>query len=131
MRGYPPDRRFTGFTMHELSLAMSVREIVEDAAEKNGAARVREVNIVVGEFSSVSVEALEFAMEVAKKGTVFEQANINIKSVKTILSCGQCMAETAMEDYVFRCGACGSGAVRIISGDRMYVDSIDIENQEN
>lgn len=131
MRGFPPDRRFTGSTMHELSLAMSVKEIVEDAAEKNGAARVREVNIVVGEFSSVSVDALEFAMEVAKKGTIFEQANINIKSVKTILACSQCRAETPMEDYVFRCGACGSGAVSIVSGDRMYVDSIDIENQEN
>jgi len=117
--------------MHELSLAMSVREIVEDAALQNNSRKVNEVNIVVGEFSSVSVDALEFAMEAAKKGSVFEDANINIRSIKTILSCSNCMKETAMEDFVFRCGSCGSGAVTIVSGDRMYVESIDIETQEN
>lgn len=114
--------------MHELSLAMSVREIVEDAAEKNGSTKVNEVNIIVGEFSSVSADALEFAMEVAKKGSIFENAKINIKSTKTILLCSKCNGETAMEDYIFKCGACGSATVQIVSGDRMYVESIDIEN---
>jgi len=113
--------------MHELSLAMSVREIVEDAAEKNGSKKVNEVNIIVGEFSSVSSDALEFAMEVVKKGSFFENAKINIKSAKTILTCSQCNGETVMEDYIFKCSTCGSGSVRIISGDRMYVESIDIE----
>jgi len=127
MQGYLPDRQFTGFTMHELSLAMSVREIVEDAAEKNGSKKVNEVNIIVGEFSSVSTDALEFAMEVVKRDSVFEKAKINIKSTKTILSCRQCRGETVMEDYIFKCGACGSTSVQIVSGDRMYVDSIDIE----
>ncbi len=114
--------------MHELSLAMSVREIVEEAAEKNGSTKVNEVNIIVGEFSSVSVDALDFAMEVAKKGSVFENAKINIKSTKTILLCSQCNGETVMEDYIFKCGACGSTTVQLVSGDRMYVESIDIEN---
>lgn len=114
--------------MHELSLAMSVRDIVEDAAKQNGAKKVNEVNIIVGEFSSVSADALEFAMEVAKKGSVFESAKINIKSAKTILICSDCNSETAMDDYIFKCGSCGSASVRILSGDRMYVDSIDIEN---
>lgn len=128
MRVFQPDRQFTEFTMHELSLAMSVREIVEDAAKQNGAKKVNEVNIIVGEFSSVSSDALEFAMDVAKKGSVFEEAKINIKTTKTILLCSQCNQETAMKDYIFKCGACESASVRIVSGDRMYVDSIDIEN---
>lgn len=131
MLGYRPARPFMEYTMHELSLAMSVREIVEDAAEQNNSQKVNEVNIVVGEFSSVSVEALEFAMEVAKKDTVFENARINIRSIKTILSCSDCNGETTMDDFVFRCGSCGSGAVTIVSGDRMYVESIDIETEEN
>lgn len=126
-RVYLPDRRFTEYIMHELSLAMSVREIVEDAAEKNGSQKVNEVNIIVGEFSSVSVDALEFAMEVAKKGSVFENAKININSTKTILKCSQCDSETVMEDYVFKCSSCGSTSVRIVSGDRMFVESIDID----
>jgi len=45
---------------------MDVKDIVEEAAEENGSTSAREVNIIVGEFSSVSAYALEFAMEVAK-----------------------------------------------------------------
>ncbi|HQO39206.1 MAG TPA: hydrogenase maturation nickel metallochaperone HypA [Spirochaetota bacterium] len=114
--------------MHELSLAMSVREIVEEAAQQNGATKVNRVNLAVGEFSSVSIDALEFAMEVVKKDSVFENAAIVIRSERTILECAACGSNTVMADYVFVCGKCSSGAVRIVSGDRMYVESIDIEN---
>ncbi len=107
---------------------MSVREIVEDAAKSNGSSRVNEVNIVVGSFSSVVADALEFAMEVAKKGSMFENAKINIRTEKAIVKCSECGRDSEMEDYIFKCGSCGSGAVRIITGDRMYVESIDIEN---
>lgn len=127
MQGYLPDRQFMEFTMHELGLAMNVREIVEEAAKENGAARIREVNIVVGEFSSVAIDALEFAMEVAKRDSMLEDAKINIKSTKTILLCSECGKETVMADFIFKCNSCGSGAVRVIAGDRMYVDSIDVE----
>jgi len=116
------------FTMHELGLAMNVREIVEGAAKENGATKIKEVNIVVGEFSSVAIDALEFAMEVAKKDSMFEDAKINIKSTKTILLCSDCGKESVMADFIFKCNSCGSGAVKVISGDRMYVDSIDIES---
>lgn len=126
-QGYLSVRRFTGYTMHELSLAMNVREIVEDAAKSNGSTKVNEVNIVVGNFSSVVADALEFALDVAKKGSVFESAKINIRTEIAIVSCSECGKETPIEDYIFRCGSCGSGAVRVISGDRMYVESIDIE----
>ncbi|HOP30969.1 MAG TPA: hydrogenase maturation nickel metallochaperone HypA [Spirochaetota bacterium] len=114
--------------MHELSLAMSVRDIVEEAAKSNGSAKVNEVNIVVGSFSSVVPDALEFAMEVAKKGTVFENARINIRTEKAVVNCSECGKDTEIEDYIFKCGSCGSGAVRVITGDRMYVESIDIES---
>jgi len=123
-------RLFTGFTMHELGLAMNVREIVEDAASQNGSSKVNVVNIVVGEFSSVSVDALEFALEVAKKGSCFEGEEIKIRPIKTVFVCEECKAESIMKDYIFKCSSCGSGAVRITSCDRMYVESIDIETGE-
>jgi hydrogenase nickel incorporation protein HypA/HybF len=115
------------FTMHEIGLAMSVKDIVEGAAKENGAVKIKEVNIVVGEFSSVAIDALEFAMEVVKKDSMFEDAKINIKSTKTILLCSECGKETAMEDFIFKCNSCGGASVKIIAGDRMYVDSIDVD----
>jgi len=128
MLGYPPDRLFTGCIMHELSLAMSVKDIVEEAAKSNGSTKVNEVNIVVGSFSSVVPDALEFALEVAKKGTIFENARINIRTEKAVVNCSECGKDTEIEEFNFKCSSCGSGAVRVITGDRMYVESIDIES---
>lgn len=119
-----------GFIMHELNLAMSVKDIVEEAAAQNNSAKVNAVNIAVGEFSAVSIDSLEFAMEVVKKNSCFENAEIRIRSIKTVFVCDECKAESVMKDYVFLCSACGSGAVRITAGDRMYVESIDIESKE-
>jgi hydrogenase nickel incorporation protein HypA/HybF len=127
MPEYLPDRQFMEFTMHELGLAMNVREIVENAAKENGASKIREVNIVVGEFSSVAIEALEFSMDVVKRDSMLEGAKINIKSTKSILLCSECGKESVMEDFIFKCSLCGSSSVKMIAGDRMYVDSIDIE----
>lgn len=116
--------------MHELSLAMSVKEIVETAARENCAKSVKEITIVVGKFSSVAPDAMSFAMDVAKKNSVFEEAEIIIKEIDTVLSCSKCGEESVMENFEFRCGSCGSGNVQIISGDRMYVESIDIDREE-
>ena len=127
MREYLPDRQYTGCTMHELSLATSVRDIVENAARENNAVTVKEVNLVVGDFSSVAVDSLQFAMDIVKKGSVFENAKINIRSAKAVLLCSECNSESDMADYILKCGKCGSGAVKVISGDRMYVESIDVE----
>ena len=119
-----------GFIMHELNLAMSVKDIVEEAAAQNNSAKVNAVNIAVGEFSAVSIDSLEFAMEVVKKNSCFENAEIRIRSIKTVFVCDECKAESVMKDYVCKCSACGSGSVKITAGDRMYGESIDIESKE-
>ena len=130
MQGFLLVRLFTVFTMHELSLAMSVKDIVEEAVAQYNCAEVKAVNIAVGEFSAVSIDSLEFAMEVVKKDSSFENAEIKIRSIKTVFVCDECNAESIMEDFVFKCSACGSGSVKIIAGDRMYVESIDINLRE-
>lgn len=53
--------------MHELSLAQSVVEIVEEAARREGAARVASVRLELGELSHVEPESLAFAFEVAAR----------------------------------------------------------------
>ncbi len=53
--------------MHELSLAQSVVDIVEDAARREGAARVASIRLEIGELSHVEPESLAFAFEVAAR----------------------------------------------------------------
>ncbi|HVA63472.1 MAG TPA: hydrogenase maturation nickel metallochaperone HypA [Terriglobales bacterium] len=55
--------------MHELSLALSLIEVVEEQAAARGGLRVRAVRLRVGTLAGVSDEALAFAYEIACEGT--------------------------------------------------------------
>ncbi|HUK03900.1 MAG TPA: hydrogenase maturation nickel metallochaperone HypA [Burkholderiales bacterium] len=64
--------------MHELSLAQSVVEIVEEAARREGAARVESVRLEIGELSHVEPESLAFAFEVAARDGCARGARLEI-----------------------------------------------------
>ena len=64
--------------MHEVSLAEGVIDVVERAAEGAHATAVSEVRVAVGELSNVEIEALAFAFESVKKGTVANNAKLVI-----------------------------------------------------
>ena len=64
--------------MHEVSLAEGVIDVVERAAEGAHATAVSEVRVAVGELSNVEIEALAFAFESVKKGTVANDAKLVI-----------------------------------------------------
>ncbi|MGB3937580.1 MAG: hydrogenase maturation nickel metallochaperone HypA [Burkholderiales bacterium] len=64
--------------MHELSLAQSMVEIVEEAARREGAARVASVRLELGELSHVEPESLAFAFEVAAREGCARGARLDI-----------------------------------------------------
>jgi hypothetical protein len=49
--------------MHEMALAESILNIVEETARRQGAARVTEVRLEIGELANVESEALQFGLE--------------------------------------------------------------------
>jgi hydrogenase nickel incorporation protein HypA/HybF len=76
--------------MHEMSLAESVREIVEDAARANGGRRVLAVRLEIGKLSQVEVQAMRFAFEVVKRGSLADQASLEIVETDGSAWCMRC-----------------------------------------
>ena len=111
--------------MHELSIAASLLAIVEKTAAEHGVTRVRRLRIVIGALGNVIPEALEFAFEVAGRGTVAEGAQLEIVPVPVTVRCNACQAETELEDFAFVCMACGSVDVDVVRGNELYLDSIE------
>jgi len=62
--------------MHEMSLAESVREIVDETARANGARRVAAVRLEIGALAQVEVEAMRFAFDVVKRGSLADGARL-------------------------------------------------------
>src|SRR5512145_1048928 len=98
--------------MHEASAAESIVGIVcsELDARTGGPgskARVRRIDLVVGEAAGYMRESLEFYVGVFAKGTRAEGASLAIRYVKPRLKCPSCGLEFERKRFSFECPSCG------------------------
>jgi len=112
--------------MHEMSLAESVREIVEEAGRANGAARVAAVRLEIGALSQVEVEAMRFAFEVVMNGSLAEGARLEIVETEGTAWCMACSQPVAIQRRGDGCPRCESYQLQVTGGDRMRVMDIEI-----
>ena len=113
--------------MHELSIAMSIVELAEEYAGKEHAEKVTELEIEVGDFSGVVIDALEFAMEEAVKESICQGAVWKIIPVHPLARCGSC-GHTYHPVSLFQpCPACGGYGAEILQGEELRLRSILVE----
>ena len=112
--------------MHEMSLAESVREIVEEAGRANGAARVAAVRLEIGALSQVEVEAMRFAFEVVMRGSLAEGARLEIVETEGTAWCMACSQPVVIQRRGDGCPRCESYQLQVTGGDRMRVMDIEI-----
>jgi len=115
--------------MHELSIALSVLDIVRTAAVESGLASVTVVRLRVGRASGVQPESLRFAFDCSKAGTPAEQATLEIEEVPIGGHCAVCDQDfTTPEPYLLACPLCGGGAFLVTTGDELHV--LDLEGEQ-
>lgn len=112
--------------MHEMALAESVREIVEDTARASGASRVTLVRLEIGRLAQVEADALRFAFEVVQRGSVAEGARLDIVESDGSAWCMRCSSTVIITRRGDACPACGSHQLQVTGGDRMRVLEIEI-----
>ncbi len=114
--------------MHELSIAHSLVEIAEAAALRAAATRVREVQVVIGAFSGVSVDALQFSYDIATRSTLLEGSRLVVRSVPLVVHCPVCEQDVELPDMQrFCCPLCGTPTADIRRGKELYVDGLEID----
>jgi hydrogenase nickel incorporation protein HypA/HybF len=113
--------------MHEFSIAMNIVDIAVEYAVREEAKTVSEMEIEVGALSGVVMEALEFALESAVKGTLLENARRKIIHIPGLLRCTQCEHEFEATDFFTECPQCGAGPPEIIQGRELRVKSLVVE----
>ena len=85
-----------GNTMHELSIAIDLVEIAENAARSAGAQAVETVYLRVGVMSGVVKEALLFVYDTATKDTMLENSRLEIEDVPLVVYCPDCQLESEL-----------------------------------
>ena len=112
--------------MHELSLAEGVREIVDETARSNGAERVTAVRLEIGRLAQVEIDALRFAFEVVKRGSLADAARLEIVECDGTAWCMRCCRAVVIAGRGEACPQCASHQLQVTGGDRMRVLEIGI-----
>jgi hydrogenase nickel incorporation protein HypA/HybF len=111
--------------MHELALARSLTEIVDEYAAEHGVTHVKKINVRLGEMSAMT-RALHFCFDSVSEGTSCEGAILNIEIIPLTVYCGTCDAVKAPTGrYSFRCPDCGMPAHKVITGREMQLASFE------
>jgi hydrogenase nickel incorporation protein HypA/HybF len=112
--------------MHELSLAESVIQIIEDAALAQNFQRVRVVWLEVGSLAGVEPEALRFCFDAVARDTVAQDARLEIIEAPGSGTCSDCGSVHPMSTLLDACPACGSYSIQVSGGTGMRVKELDV-----
>ena len=116
--------------MHEISVAESILEIAEQKAFEQNARSIRLIKLRLGEFTTIVREALEFAFEIARQGTLADHACLEIETVSIVVRCAVCDKATQPAGGVcLICNVCGF-PMQIISGEELQIEYIEVETEE-
>jgi len=113
--------------MHEMALAASMRDIVEDVARRNGAEKVRTVRVELGALACVEPEALRFCFDSSMLGSLAEGARLEITVAPGEAWCMPCGGTVALARLGDACPACGSYQLQVTRGDDMRVTEIEVD----
>jgi hydrogenase nickel incorporation protein HypA/HybF len=113
--------------MHEMSLVMSVRELIEDAAARAGFRRVAAVRVEIGQLSGVEREAFEFCFDVAMRDGIAAGARLAVVATPGRGRCPACRAETPLAAVYDPCAHCGAYPVEVIGGAGMRVIDLEVD----
>ena len=116
--------------MHEISIAISIVEIAEANARKQGARSIQLVKLRLGEFTTIVQEALEFAFEIARQDTLAAHAALEVEIVPMVVRCLSCgVVPNPVRNIILSCPRCGL-PLEIVAGEDIQLEYIEVEMED-
>lgn len=113
--------------MHEVAIMNEAVRMAGESAEAAGAKRVTALKLRVGRLSGVVPEALQFAWDVVRRGTLLEDAVLEIESVPAVCWCAKCQAEFECKDLMTECPRCQDLNGGLRSGRELEIAAVECE----
>ncbi|MCE5261911.1 MAG: hydrogenase maturation nickel metallochaperone HypA [Deltaproteobacteria bacterium] len=102
--------------MHELSLAQSLIDIVEDYGRREGFARVRSLKLSFGRLSCIEPDSFRFVFSVQARNTKADGARLEFDILPAVLYCLRCEQEFSSEVFQPDCPCCKGHDVLLTGG---------------
>ena len=112
--------------MHELSIATSIVETVQEHVAGAGGGEVRRVTLRIGRLAGVHEESLRFSFDLVREGTPLANAELAVIDVPVRIWCPTCAAEVELPGVQsFACPACSTRSGDIRAGRELDLESIE------
>ncbi len=114
--------------MHELAIAQSIVEVVEERATACKATHVKSVRLKIGEASGIVADSLNFSFEMLTSlSPILVGAQLLIDTVPHRAWCRHCAQEFSVINFVAQCPTCKEWSNEIVSGTELQVLDMEIE----
>lgn len=113
--------------MHELSIALSIVDIVADSVKANGGGKVDAVYLKLGALSGVVKDALLFSWQMASADTPAEGSRLLIEDVPIVAHCRHCQEDRILDSIIrMICPVCHAPTPIILKGRELEVTALEI-----
>lgn len=115
--------------MHEMAIMRGVfMQLQETIVTEKIDRPIEKVFFKAGKMNAVLPASLQFYFSVfQKENHLLCDAILEIEIIDIEVRCRSCCEQSKIEQPVFLCAHCG-GAVQVIAGDQMWLDSIEVQD---
>ena len=114
--------------MHELYLAESILNIVQEYAAEQHFSKVNSISLSFGRLSCIESKSLQFAFEVQAKNTSAENASLDFQILPAVIHCFSCEKDLEVETYSAVCPKCGGEEVILTGGtEELRILEMDVD----
>ncbi|HEX3747885.1 MAG TPA: hydrogenase maturation nickel metallochaperone HypA [Bryobacteraceae bacterium] len=115
--------------MHELSIAMSILDAVQEEVDRHGYPGIEAVHLRVGDLSGVVPGALSAAYEMAAEMTPFAGSRLVIETVPVVIHCARCACDRPVDTVrVMCCPECGDPSNQLVQGRELEVQALEVSS---
>lgn len=113
--------------MHEMSLCQGIVRILEEQAAAHDYKRVRTVRLEIGPLATVEPEALKFCFDAATRGTLAENAKLEIITTAASAWCFSCGETVTISERNGVCPSCGGYRLQVTGGDELRIKELEVD----
>ncbi len=113
--------------MHEMSIAEGIVQVLEEQAKEQHYSKVKTVWLEIGPLAMIESEALSFCFEAVTRGTLAQDASLQIINIKGEAFCMQCLKNVPITQRYDSCQSCGSHQLQVTQGDEMRIKELEVE----
>lgn len=114
--------------MHEFSLVVGMLDLAERAARADGAERITALWLDVGALAGVVPEALTFAFEGARVGTMAAEAELHVNFLPALAYCASCATTFTLDDRfgIAMCPTCDTPSADLRQGRELHLVRLEV-----